>query len=420
MEKNISISELNFYIKKSLENDIFLMNLNVEGEISNIKYHPTGHIYFTLKDEKSRVNAIMFASYAKSLKETFKDGDKVVVKCKIGVYEASGSYQLYVSSMSKLGIGNLYIEFERLKKKLDEEGVFSQAHKKPIKKYPTKIAIISASTGAALQDMRTTYLRRWPIADITLHPSLVQGKEASKDIVKNIKEASTGDYDLIIIARGGGSIEDLWCFNEEEVARAIIECPLPIISGVGHEIDFTIADFASSLRAPTPTAAIEMVTPNIDDVLYSIIELDKRLLNAQKKIIESNKNKINDLQNSYVLKNPLNYLANKKHYINHLNEKLKSFSNYIITENRTKLELFTLRINHLHQKNIESKKNLFKQKVSELESISPLKVLSRGYSIVTDESNNVISDSSKVELNQNLKIRLEKGNLQVEVKGKEE
>lgn len=416
----MTISELNYYIKRSLENDVFLMSLSIEGEISNIKYHPTGHIYFTLKDEKSRVNAIMFSSYARNLKENFKDGDKVVVKCKIGVYEASGSYQLYVSSMSKLGIGNLYIEFEKLKKKLENEGVFSPIYKKPIKKYPTKIAIISASTGAALQDMKTTYLRRWPIASLTLYPSLVQGKEASKDIVRNIKEASKGDYDLIIIARGGGSIEDLWCFNEEEVAKAIIESPLPIVSGVGHEIDFTIADFASSLRAPTPTAAIEMVTPNIDDVLFSIIELDKRLYNSFKKILEKKETKIEELKNRYVLKNPTNYLERKKVYIENINEKMKNIYNQIITNNISKINLLTIQLKHLHQQNMEKEKNIFKEKITRLESISPLKVLSRGYSIVTDTSNKIITDSHNLSINQILKIKLANGSLQVQVKDKED
>lgn len=420
MEKNMTISELNYYIKRSLENDVFLMSLSIEGEISNIKYHPTGHIYFTLKDEKSRVNAIMFSSYARNLKENFKDGDKVVVKCKIGVYEASGSYQLYVSSMSKLGIGNLYIEFEKLKKKLENEGVFSPIYKKPIKKYPTKIAIISASTGAALQDMKTTYLRRWPIASLTLYPSLVQGKEASKDIVRNIKEASKGNYDLIIIARGGGSIEDLWCFNEEEVAKAIIESPLPIVSGVGHEIDFTIADFAASLRAPTPTAAIEMVTPNIDDVLFSIIELDKRLYNSFKKMLEKQETKIKELQNRYVLKNPTNYLENKKVHIQNLNGNLKNLYNQVIVNNKSKIKLLTMQLNHLHQQNIEKEKNIFKEKITRLESISPLKVLSRGYSIVTDSSHKIVTDSTKLSINQTLNVKLAKGKLQVQIKDKEE
>ena len=396
MDKNLSISEVNAYVKRLVENDVYLMNMNVEGEISNIKYHPTGHIYFTLKDDKSRINAVMFASYASKLNEVFKDGDKVVVKCKIGVYESAGSYQLYVSSMTKAGIGDLYIEFEKLKKRLEEEGIFSSIYKKPIPKYPSKIAIISASTGAAIQDIRNTYNRRWPIAEVTLYPSLVQGAEASKDIVKNITLASKGDYDVIILARGGGSIEDLWCFNEEEVARAIIACPIPIVSGVGHEIDFTIADFASSLRAPTPTGAMEMVTPSIDDVLLNIANLDKRLMNALGKLLE-----------------------NKNVYLNALIEKFKLTSSGYTSKISSDIDLKVLRLKNAYEALLRNKENKYLSLVDKLDAISPLKVLGRGYSIVSNEEGKAISDIKDINVDESLNIRFNKGKAKVKVINKE-
>ena len=254
----LTVTQLSRYLKYKFDEDNHLKKVYLKGEISNFKAHTRGHYYFTLKDEGSRINAVMFQTNIKNLKFTPQDGMKVLVTGKVTVYEATGGYQIYIDNMLEDGIGNLYIAFEQLKKKLDSEGLFEKSHKRKIKKIPKKVGIVTASTGAAIRDIITTIKRRYPICETILFPSLVQGTSAAEDIVKKIELANTYDLDTLIVGRGGGSIEDLWPFNEEIVARAIYKSKVPVISAVGHEIDFTISDFVADLRAPTPTAAAEL------------------------------------------------------------------------------------------------------------------------------------------------------------------
>ena len=242
-DKYLTVSVINRYIKHRLDTDVNLQTVFIKGEISNFKAHSTGHLYFSIKDETSKINAIMFSKSASKLQFNPTDGTKVLITGRISVYEATGNYQIYVDDMQEDGLGNLYIEFEKLKKKLEQEGLFDSKYKKAIPKYPEKIGVITANTGAAIKDILTTIKRRYPIAQVILFPSLVQGENAAADIVRNINLASNYDLDVLIVGRGGGSIEDLWPFNEECVARAIFDCNIPVISAVGHEIDFTIADF---------------------------------------------------------------------------------------------------------------------------------------------------------------------------------
>jgi len=249
----ITVTQLTKYIKYKIDNDVNLDTVYLKGEISNFKAHTRGHFYFTIKDENTRINAVMFSSSASRIKFTPTDGMKVLVTGKISVYEATGGYQIYVNEMLEDGVGNLYIAFEQLKKKLESEGLFDPAKKKKIPKIPTTIGIITAPTGAAIKDILSTIKRRWPLAKTILFPSLVQGEDAASDIVRNINLSKNFELDVLIVGRGGGSIEDLWPFNEEIVARAIYELDTPVISAVGHEIDFTISDFVADLRAPTPT-----------------------------------------------------------------------------------------------------------------------------------------------------------------------
>lgn len=263
----ITVTQLNRYLKSIFDGDDNLRQIFIKGEISNCKLHTRGHLYFTLKDETSRINAVMFASNVSSLKFKPADGTKVLVVGRVSVYETTGNYQIYVTDMIEDGIGNLYVAFEELKKKLASEGLFDKEHKKKIPKIPKKIGIVTASTGAAIKDILTTIKRRFPVCETILFPSLVQGSDAAKDIVKNIKLANTYDIDTLIVGRGGGSIEDLWPFNEEIVARAIYESRVPVISAVGHEIDFSISDFVADLRAPTPTAAAELAVPDINTIV---------------------------------------------------------------------------------------------------------------------------------------------------------
>ena len=251
----LTVSQLTKYIKYKIDNDINLQEVYLKGEISNFKAHTRGHFYFTIKDEGSRINAVMFASNAFKVKFIPEDGMKILVTGKISVYEATGGYQIYVNEMMEDGVGNLYVAFEQLKKRLKEEGLFDERYKKQIPKIPERVGVITAPTGAAIRDIISTINRRFPLAEIILFPSLVQGDGAKEDIVRQIKRAENYNLDVLIVGRGGGSIEDLWAFNEEIVARAIFDCPIPVISAVGHEIDFTIADFVADLRAPTPTGS---------------------------------------------------------------------------------------------------------------------------------------------------------------------
>ena len=269
--KYYSITALNKAIKNMFDSKPELNRVYIKGEISNFKHHTRGHFYFTLKDENSRIAAVMFASYASNINFEPEDGMKVLVSGRVTVYEATGGYQIYVDDMQLDGLGNLYLEYEKLKKKLETEGLFDVSYKKPIPKYPKRIGIITAPTGAAIRDILSTIKRRYPICETILFPALVQGTGAKESIVEQITRAQDFDLDVIICGRGGGSIEDLWAFNEEIVARAIFASKIPIISAVGHEIDFTIADFVADLRAPTPTGAAEMAVPNLVD-LRTLIE----------------------------------------------------------------------------------------------------------------------------------------------------
>ena len=262
----LTITQLNHYLKYKFDNDANLQVVYLKGEISNFKAHTRGHYYFTLKDENSRINAVMFQSNASKIKFMPIDGMKVMVTGKITVYESTGGYQIYVTDMLEDGVGNLYIAYEQLKKKLESEGLFDSSHKRKIPKMPKRIGIVTASTGAAIRDILTTIKRRYPIAETILFPSLVQGEYAASDIAKKIAIANTFELDTLIVGRGGGSIEDLWPFNEEIVARAIYNSKVPVISAVGHEVDFTIADFVADLRAPTPTAAAELASVDINTI----------------------------------------------------------------------------------------------------------------------------------------------------------
>ena len=304
--KYYSISALNRAIKNMFDSKPELSNVFIKGEISNFKHHSRGHFYFTLKDENSRIAAVMFASNASKIKFEPEDGLKVLVSGRVTVYEQTGGYQIYVEQMDLDGIGNLYLEYEKLKKKLEEEGLFSLDHKRPIPKFPKRIGIITAPTGAAIRDILSTIKRRYPICETILFPALVQGVGAKESIVEQLNKAQEFDLDVIICGRGGGSIEDLWAFNEEIVARAIYASRIPVISAVGHEIDFTIADFVADLRAPTPTAAAELAVVDINTVLEYLSKARDRSYQAITNRIKQQRLILDNLSDSYVLKKPSN------------------------------------------------------------------------------------------------------------------
>lgn len=418
--KYVTISDLNRYIKAKFDMDTHLNHVYLKGEISNFKHHTRGHFYFTLKDENSRIAAVMFVSSAKSVAFEPEDGMKVLVSGRIALYEATGSYQIYVDSMELDGIGNLYLEFERLKKELAKEGLFDREHKRAIPKFPKKIGIITAPTGAAIRDILSTIKRRYPICETILFPALVQGTGAKESVVKQLNKAQEYDLDVIICGRGGGSIEDLWAFNEEIVARAIYNSKIPVISAVGHEIDFTIADYVADLRAPTPTGAAEMAVPNLVDLKSLIGQYKIRGNEAVTNIIKKNRIKLESLQNSFVLKNPLSLYEIKEQkldsYIDYLNQYMTNKLNHakLMYE-----KVINNKILISPQSMFDKKKHQYELLLKTIEVLNPMKLLSSGYSIVKSNGK-VIKNSHDVNLEDVVDIELSEGKLKCSVIGKED
>lgn len=416
--KYLTVTAINRYLKHKLDTDGNLFNVFLKGEISNLKMHSTGHIYFSIKDETSKINAIMFSSAAKKLSFSPNDGDKILVTGRISVYEATGSYQIYVNEMQKDGIGNLYLAYEKLKKELAKEGLFDQKYKKQIPKYPNKIGVITAKEGAAVKDIISTIKRRYPICEVLLFPSLVQGDNAYKNIIEKINQAEKYDIDVLIIGRGGGSLEDLWPFNEEELARRIFACKIPTISAVGHEIDYTIADFVSDLRAPTPTGAAEMAVPNLPDLINYISNLKVRLNEAINSKVNYQRLYLDSIKNSFVIKNPMIMFEAKKQQLDLLVEKLNKTIISNISNAKHRFEL--LKNNHI----ILNPKILYKDRqlylnsiIDKLELLNPLNSLKRGFS-VTYKDNKLVSDINKINIGDNIKVRLNNGSIMARVTNK--
>ena len=414
-DKYITVTQLTKYIKYKIDNDINLNEVFLKGEISNFKAHSRGHYYFTIKDEGSRISAVMFANNTKKLKFLPTDGMKVLVTGKISVFEANGSYQIYVNDMLEDGVGNLYIAYEQLKKKLEEEGLFDKSHKKPIPKIPNRVGVITAPTGAAIKDIISTIKRRWPLSEIILLPALVQGEEAHSTIVEQIKKSEDYNLDTLIVGRGGGSIEDLWPFNEEDVAKAIYECPIPTISAVGHEVDFTIADFVADLRAPTPTGAAEMAVPQISDVINYIDQINIRLNKSLLNKININKKHLDEIKKHYIFTNPITIYESKELIFDNLVERLRfSLKNLVNIKEKKYNELKNSIIFKKPYNLIDNKSNRYLQVLSKLEALSPLKTLQRGYSIVKKDDK-VISSIKDTKKNDLLELNLKDGNIDVKV-----
>ena len=407
-DKYITVTQLSRYLKFKFDNDPNLGNVFLKGEISNFKAHSRGHLYFTIKDEGSRINAVMFSSQASKLKFNLEDGMKVLVTGRVSVYEATGGYQIYVDDLVIDGLGNLYLEYEKLKKKLAGLGLFDKDKKKPIPKFPSKIGIVTAPTGAAIRDILSTIKRRWPIAETILFPSLVQGKEAAPDIIKNIKEAEKYDLDVLIVGRGGGSIEDMWCFNDEEVAYAIYNCPIPVISAVGHEIDFTIADFVADLRAPTPTGAAEMAVPNQADFHKYLDQVNIRLNQVIIKMINERRKKLDSLKDSYILKNPISIYEIKEQKFDNLYEKINMIMQNILSTERSNLEYYYDKLKISIDKTLDRNKNNYLGYLNKLEVLNPLLTIKRGYSI-SKIDNKVISSVKNIKKNDTLNVEFTDG-----------
>lgn len=411
----ITITEVNKYIKEIINDDLLLKKVYLKGEISNFKAHSRGHYYFTLKDENSRIAAVMFSFNNKNLKFVPYDGMKVLVTGKIDVYEASGAYQIYVEDMMPDGIGALYVAFEELKKKLQAEGLFDKEKKKKIRRVPNVIGIVTSPTGAAIKDILTTIKRRYPVCKTILFPALVQGEEAAKDIARKIRLANEVkdiyDIDTLIVGRGGGSLEDLWPFNEEVVARAIYASDIPVISAVGHEIDITISDYVADLRAPTPTAAGELAVPDVNTIITYLDTAVSRSYTALNNIISANYKRLDNIKNSYILTKPMTMYEIKEQKLDMLMDNLDKVINKIIDNN--KVRLFTCSNSYiLNNPNMLYKYSEQKLShiISKLEVLNPMNTLGRGYALVKKEDK-VISSIKNIKEEDIVKISLKDGEI---------
>jgi exodeoxyribonuclease VII large subunit len=410
-----SVHELTIYIKNLLENDDTLREVWVRGEISNFKHHSRGHMYFTLKDANARIFAVMFQSFNRFLRFAPKDGLKVIVRGEVSLYERDGQYQLYVKEMQPDGLGNLYLAFEQLKQRLEQEGLFNPIHKKRLPTFPKKIAVITSPTGAAIRDIITTIRRRFPLVQLLVVPVLVQGEQAPLSIVRGLSLANQlDDIDLIILGRGGGSIEELWAFNDERVARSIFASNIPIISAVGHETDFTIADFVADVRAATPTGAAELAVPHIREIREMLQSLRIRLNSSLNHMVLTRKQQVANLKRSPYLKKPLDYIKQYEQRLDHLTDLLKRFpkiypqqmmkqvshlqkrlqqTNFASTirNEREKIAGLQRRLNHLNRKLMEEKKTRLGYLLHQLDALSPIAVLKRGYTLTFNKDQQVIT-----------------------------
>lgn len=384
----ITVSALNRYIKNLIDNNEILNMVYIRGEISNFKNHYTGHMYFTLKDEASLIKCVMFKTYTSNLNFIPKDGMSVVILGSVSVYERDGIYQIYVKGMEIDGVGALYAEYEKLKEKLAAEGLFDDKYKKKIPMLPRSIGVVTSKTGAVIRDIINVTTRRYPTVNIKLYPAAVQGKGAAETIVKAIKYFNeVKNVDVIIVARGGGSLEDLWPFNEEITARAIFESEIPIISAVGHETDFTIADFVADLRAPTPSAAGELAVPEFNELKWKISNSEKQLCVLLNKKVELMRNRYNSLKNSRVLKDPFDLIRQRTITIQNFEKQLMDKIKLELKDNKIKLI----------------------SAVSKLDTLSPLKTLTRGYAILEKEDRSVITSVEDVKSGEIVKVVLQDG-----------
>lgn len=435
-----SISSLVRYIKSSLDHDMNLQSILIKGEVSNFTHHRSGHYYFTLKDNSSRISCVMFASYARRCPLQIKDGMKVLVSANVSMYEPQGNCQLYVLQVQLDGIGDLFMQLEEIKRRLNAEGLFDEAHKKMLPEYPMNIGVISARTGAATQDVFTTIKRRWPLASVFFYPCLVQGKDADADLIKTLTYADTNHHDCILIVRGGGSIEDLWCFNSEALARCVYHCQSVIVSGVGHETDTTLIDYVSDRRAPTPTAAAELITPDWHDVVNKVTIHRQRLLRSIQNQLTLANQALNQMKSNKLLSEPLNYIQNDamrlamdvnrlekvvtmgerlRYKLNQLYEAMSSNGRQLCLENRHDL----MQINERLMRSIEpikvKKQQELKRSAALLDAFSPLKIVARGYSLTYDEKQHLVQSINDVSQNEQLKIRVSDGMILTRVEGKE-
>ena len=407
----LTVSELNAYMKALVDGDDFLGAVAVRGELSNYKIYPSGHHYFTLKDKESSLKCVMFRSAAGKLRFRPESGMGVTAYGRISVYPRDGAYQLYCEALVPEGFGDLQIAYGQLKAKLEAEGLFDKAHKKPIPSYPERICVITSSAGAAVHDIIRVLRRRWPLGKILLLPVRVQGVEAPGEIAAALRYASAHKLaDVVITGRGGGSIEDLWAFNDERVARAIYDCEIPVISAVGHEPDVTIADYVADLRAATPSNAAELAAPDATELMLAIDTAMRRLTNATVKLIARDRTQLEALSSRSVLRSATGFVDRQRASLENMRVRLIAAGGFIDT-GRSGTQALASRLNAAMDARIAAKKNEYARLGAKLDALSPLKVLSRGYAIALDGSGVALKDSQQVKIGDKLTVRLESGAL---------
>ncbi len=388
-----SVGQVNAYIKNMFNADFALNNIYIKGEISNCKYHTSGHIYFTLKDSTGVISAVMFAGNRKGLKFKLEEGQKVIALGSVSVYERDGKYQLYAKQIILEGTGLLYQRFEQLKTQLEEMGLFDKMYKKLIPKYATKVGICTASTGAAIQDIINISKRRNPFVQLYLYPCLVQGQGAAVDIVNAIRCLDSMDLDVIIVGRGGGSIEDLWAFNEEIVAKAIFDCDTPVISAVGHETDFTIADFVADMRAPTPSAAAELAVFDYSEFMEKQLNYSRLLFSSIDNKLKIYRKSLKSYETSVNLFSPVNQLQSRRQYSDELMTKLSKELNDVLNDRKHKLQIYAERLN----------------------GMSPLNKISKGFAYVTDGNKKPLTSVSQVKADDEMSLIIKDGTIKAKV-----
>ncbi len=395
--KVFSVSELNNYIKDILDEDVLLSAVYVSGELSNYKIYPSGHHYFTMKDQEGSLKCVMFKGAAYKIRFRPENGMKVIAFGRISVFPRDGAYQFYVTQMIPDGVGDLSVAFEQLKRKLYEEGLFDQRFKKPIPRYPKRIAVITSSAGAAVRDVIRVLGKRYPMATVIVMPVRVQGVESPAEIAGALRYANEHDIaDVIITGRGGGSIEELWAFNEEIVARAIFASRIPVISAVGHEPDVTISDFVADLRAATPSNGAELCVPDQSELREYLASMEIRMAQTLKREITGRRQRLEDISKKRVLTSPINYIEDKRVALDHIQRRLSSAGSGMVATGR----------------------NRFVGYAAKLDALSPLKVLGRGYSIAMNMDNNVIKSTDDVEIGDKIRLRLEKDTILCSVEEK--
>ncbi|PRS38907.1 exodeoxyribonuclease VII large subunit [Bacillus sp. RJGP41] len=439
-QQYLSVSALTKYIKRKFDADPHLQNVYIKGEISNFKQHTSGHMYFTLKDEKARLLSVMFAANNKGMKFLPENGMKVLVKGDISLYEAGGQYQLYVKSMAPDGVGDLYLAYEQLKKKLEGAGLFLAEHKKPIPQYPKSVGVITSPTGAALRDILTTIKRRYPIARIIVYPALVQGNNAAKSIAKAISMANArAESDVLIVGRGGGSIEELWAFNEEIVAESIYDSDIPVISAVGHETDFTIADFVADMRAPTPTGAAVLAVPHLNEILERLMNRKNRLTRSIQEAVNFERTRLTRMERSYAFRYPhkmyeqkleqldktmdrlgrtsTRYFMKKRDELNQLNDILKKqHPEQAVKNAKDELQQHAKVLRRAMEAIYRHKSQQFVHITATLSALSPLKIMERGYGLVFAEDETLVKSTQQVSKGDKIAVSIKDGTLECEIK----